>query len=158
MNKFLRAIELDGSDSRIYETRAQPGEWTIPGTFTFWDQDLDALTGKARQTFVHGFLGTETFGWTTLAAVAEITPTEMETVTQRLAAHLVENYGAPDIATALPAAQEEVDFTIGLCDYEVNTLLAIERVCDGDRIIENFKVILPPSEIDHDNVRLWGPE
>ena len=148
-SKFLRIIRLDQSDAQIYEPAAEPGEWAIPGTFYFWDVDPDTLHGKSRQAFVHGFLGLTSFGWATLVRVAEIDAEELAAATRRLAEHLVECFGAPDIATAMPAAREEIDFTTGLCDQDLNTLIAIQRAYKADEITENFKIVQPASGVDH---------
>ena len=64
--KFLRAIRLDESDAQVYEQASQPGEWAVPGSFAFLDMDPDTLHGKQLQAFKSGFLGTQSFGWTTL--------------------------------------------------------------------------------------------
>ena len=96
---FLRIVRLDDSDTQTYEIAAAPGEWAVVGTFHFWDADLENLSGKARQAFVHGFLGTDSFGWGTLVVINEISTTELEALSMRLATHLVNQFGAPDIAT-----------------------------------------------------------
>ena len=156
IEKLLRTVRLDDSDEQVYEHAAQAGEWAVIGSFYFWDADLEQLSGPARQAFVHGFLGTDSFGWSTVVAVADITPVDVELVTQRLARHLIEHFGAPNMAAALPAAREEIEFVAGLCDHEVNTLLAIQRDFADDHIQENFKVIKPPSGVDHAQVSIWG--
>jgi hypothetical protein len=156
VQKFPRIVRLDGSDTQVYDTAAEAGEWAVVGTFYFWDMDLDNLAGKTRQAFVHGFLGTGSFGWGTLVAVAEITADELEAVTRRLALHLVNRFGAPHLQAALPAAQEEIAFAAGLCDHPVNTLLALQRDYAGAEITEKFKVIRPPAAADHTHVPLWG--
>ncbi|MDX1604731.1 MAG: DUF6505 family protein [Candidatus Competibacterales bacterium] len=154
--RFLRIVRLDDSDQNTYEPAAAAGEWAVVGSFHFWDSDLEQLAGKQRQAFVHGFLGTDSFGWATLAAVTPIAAADYDAVIARLAGHLVERFGAPDTATALPAAREEAEFVAGLCrEHEVHTLLAIQRSFDGECIEETFKVIRPPSAADHETLRLW---
>lgn len=155
MSKFPRIIRLDATDNEVYERAATPGEWAIVGSFHFWDHDPQQLTGKARQAFSHGFLGSSSFGWGTVATVAEISPIDLELVCQRVARHLVEQFGAPDVAAALPAAREEVEFAAGLCDHPVNTLLALRREFNGTEIKEIFKLVSPPSGAEHDALRLW---
>lgn len=153
---FPRVIRLDDSDDRIYEIVAQPAEWAVTGSFNFHDIDPALLTGKQKQAFAHGFMGTTSFGWTTLVGIAEISQQEFDSVIHSLAAHFVDKYGAPDIATATPAAREEAEFAMGLCEYEVNTLLAVERGINEEGIVEKFKVIKPNAG-DHSQVKLWGP-
>jgi hypothetical protein len=156
VQKFPRIVRLDDSDGRIYEPAAAAGEWAVIGTFYFWDADLENLSGQTRQAFVHGFLGTQSFGWGTLVSVAEITPDELDAITLRLALHLVNRFGAPSIEAALPAAQEEIAFAAGLCGHAVNTLLAIQRDFIGEQITESFRIIRPPTAAAHEQLHLWG--
>ncbi len=151
--RFLRAIRLDQSDRQVYEVAAEPGEWAIPGAFAFADADPETLAGKARQAFAHGFLGTESFGWSTLVEVAEIDEAEREAVVERLAAHLVEHYGAPDRDAAGAAASAEVAFAASLCEHDVHTLLALERRFGEEGIVERFKVIRPDGARQH--AKIW---
>lgn len=152
--KFPRAIRLDDSDKHVYDRPAIPGEWAVPGSFVFLDDDQSRLTGKRLQAFGHGFLGTESFGWSTLVEVAEISENEYETVVDRLATHFVEHYGAPDIATALPAARDEANFAASICDHKLHTLLMIEREFGEESVVERFKVVRP-NAAGHDKVKLW---
>jgi len=155
--KFLRAIRLDDTDTRVYEQASQPGEWAVPGSFAFLDMDPQALEGKALQAFKSGFLGTRSFGWTTLVEIAEIDDDEYQQVIDRLASHFMEHYGAPHIAAALPAAGEEAHYATTICEYPLNTLLAIERDFGEDGIVESLKVI-KPSAGDHSTIKLWAIE
>ncbi len=156
--KLPRTIRLDDTDTRVYETAADPGEWAVPGTFKFWDSTPETLTGKSRQAFSHGFLGTASFGWATLVCVTAITEPEVEAVESRLARHLVQFHGAPDEATARPAAREEVAFAQSLCEHPVNTLLAVRREFRDDQLVESFSVFRTPRGAIHESVRLWKVE
>lgn len=153
---FPRTLRLDTSDTRIYERAADSGEPALAGAFAFLDAGPETLSGKRLQAFAHGFLGTLSFGWSTLVIVSEIDDAEFDAVTQRLAQHFVAHYGAPDLATALPVARTEVQAAADLCQYPVNTLLAVEREFGDDGIVERFKVIRPPAGIEHAQVKLWG--
>ncbi len=152
--RFPRAIRLDQSDSHVFELAAEPGEWAIPGAFVFADAEPEALSGKARQAFARGFLGTTSFGWTTLVEVAEISEAELEALIERLASHFVARYGAPDLAVARAAARAEAEFAAGLCEHKVHTLLALERELGKEGIVERFKVIQPPREAQH--AKVWA--
>ena len=154
--KFPRIVRLDDSDTQTYEVAATPGEWAVVGTFHFWDANLENLSGKARQAFVHGFLGSDSFGWGTLVVISEISAAELEALSLRLATHLVDQFGAPNIEAALPAAHEEIAFSKELCTHNINTLLAIQREYVGQEITETFKVIHPPNAAEHDYLQLWG--
>jgi hypothetical protein len=153
--KFPRAIRLDESDLHVYDKAATPGEWAVPGSFTFLDNDPAQLSGKHLQAFAHGFLGTESFGRSTLVQIAEISDAEYQDVINRLAQHFVERYGAPDTATALPAAHEEASFAASICEQAINTLLMVERKVEKEGIVERFKVV-QPNAADHEKIKLWA--
>ena len=87
--KFLRVIRLDDSDTQVYEQVSRPGEWAVPGSFAFLDMDAESLQGKQLQAFKSGFLGTQSFGWTTLVEIAEIDDDAYQQVIDRLAAHFM---------------------------------------------------------------------
>ena len=151
--KFPRCIRLDASDAQVFSRAARPGEWAVPGSFAFADADPAALDGKARQAFGRGWLGTESFGHSSLVEVAEIDEAAFFQVVERLARHFVAAYGAPDLAAALPAARAEADDAAGLCDHKVNTLLALEREATEAGLVERVRVITPERAQDH--ARIW---
>lgn len=155
--RFLRVIRLDESDTQVFERPATPGEWAVPGSFAFLDVDLSALSGKRRQAFSQGFLGTESFGWSSLVEVAEITEAQYKGVIERLAQHFVEHYGAPGPAAALPKAREEAEYTASIAEHELHTLLAIAREATEEGLVENLKVVRL-SGADHEGLRIWGTE
>jgi len=152
---FPRVIRLDDSDERIYETPARPGEWAVPGAFVFHDLDTRRLDGKAREAFRRGFFGTESFGWTTLVQVDEIGDAEYAAVIERLAAHFMQEYGAPNLDAARAAAQEEVVFAASICDHPLHTLLMLEREVSEEGIVENFRVAQTPDPFDHERIKIW---
>ncbi len=156
--KFLRAIRLDPSDQYLYETAAIPGEWAVPGSFTLWDIDPDRLDGKALEAFRHGFIGTTTFGWTTLVMTDEIAAQELEQVTQQLTRHLLLHYGAPSEEAAREVAEHEVVFTRELCEHPMGTYITIERTNAESTIKESFRTIALPDPLDHNRIRLWSLE
>ncbi|MFL6654330.1 MAG: DUF6505 family protein [Sulfurifustis sp.] len=152
---FPRVIRLDDSDERVYETPSRPGEWAVPGAFAFVDVDVATLSGKTREAFRRGFLGTESFGWSTLVQVDEIGIVEYLAVIDRLAEHFVRRYGAPNVEAARDAAQEEAEFAASICNHPRHTLLALERELGEEGIIESFRVVAPPTGADHSRVKIW---
>ena len=155
---FPRVIRLDASDERVYEPPARPGEWAVPGAFAFLDLDSERLDGKQREAFRHGFLGTETFGWSTLVEVEEISEADYAAAIERLAMHLLQNFGAPNLDAARTAAREEAAFAEGICGHPRLTLLALERQIGTDGIEESFRVVKPPSGLDHARIKIWTVE
>jgi Family of unknown function (DUF6505) len=139
--KLPRTIRLDASDTFVYASAAQPGELAVPGTFMFSGFDEAALTGKDRQAFRGGFLGIDSFGWSTLVIISEISSEERSAAVNRLAAGLVRYCGAPDEETALPAAEEEIAFAESLCDQPCGTLLALLRRVEGSNVRESFRTL-----------------
>ena len=139
--KLPRTIRLDPSDTFVYSRAAEPGEWAVTGTFLFFGADVESLAGKERQAFRAGFLGVESFGWSTLVVVAEATAEERAAAVERLAEQLVACCGAPGMGAARLAAEEEIAFAQSLCDHPPNTLLALHRVGEEASIRESFRTL-----------------
>ena len=139
--KLPRTMRLDPSDTFVFARAAEPGEWAVTGTFLFFGVDPTRLEGKERQAFRAGFLGIESFGWSTLAVVTEASAEERAAAVERLAAQLVARCGAPDLATARAAAEEEVAFAQSLCDHEPETLLGLQRTAEGEGVRESFRTL-----------------
>jgi hypothetical protein len=142
--KLLRTLRLDRSDTFVFERAAEPGEWAVPGAFMFWDAGPATLAGKARAAFRSGFLGTATQGWSTLAEVAEASEAERAAAVAALAASIHEQLGAPDLAAATAAAEEEFTFAASLCDHPAGTVIALQRgLDDAGEIRERFRTLKP---------------
>ncbi len=108
--KLLRTIQLDASDSFVFEKAAEPGEWAVSGAFAFARDEPADLRGKARSAFRAGFLGLASLGRSTLVQIVEASEADRGAIVDMLAAQLVAHFGAPDVYAARPAAEEEVDF------------------------------------------------
>lgn len=139
--KLPRTIRLDPSDTFVFAHAAEPGEWAVPGTFRFFGVNPAGLAGKERQAFRAGFLGIESFGWSTLVTVTRASEEDREGVVERLAAQLVARCGAPDLDTARAAAEEEVAFAASLCDHDPETLLGLQRTAEGESVRESFRTL-----------------
>lgn len=138
--KLLRTIRLDASDTFVFPRAADPGEWAIPGTFLFWDQDLAVIAGREKQAFRAGFLGLSSFGWSTLAVVSEVTDDERASAIESLARYLVAEAGAPTLDMARAAATDEITYAEELAQHPVQTLVALHRkVADDGDISEQFR-------------------
>lgn len=142
-SRLLRTIRFDGTDEFVFERAAEPDEWAVSGAFAFAALDREAVTGKVRQAFSHGFLSVQSFGRSTFVCVAELDQLQRRDLERRLAQHFVEQYGAPDVESALPAAQEELQFIADLvADVPVNTVFVVRREFDEDgQIREQFRTI-----------------
>jgi hypothetical protein len=141
--KLVRTIRLDPSDTFVFEQAAEPGEWAVSGAFVFWDADPAKLEGKQRSAFRSGFLGVESFGWSTLVQIVEAKEEDRAAMVETLAGRLVERFGAPDLAAARKAAEEEVAFAASLCDHPADTLVAVHRAIEDGSIREAFRTLRP---------------
>ena len=154
--KLARAIHLDDSDRNVYFSPARTGEWCLSGGFELSDWTEGELTGKARQAFANGWLGLETFGRTTFVAVTPVSEAEFKDLTDRLARHFVEVYGAPSVEAAQGVAGEELRYMAELCEeHAENTLLVVQRELTEDGVRESFRTIAAP-EAELDLVAVHG--
>jgi phenylpyruvate tautomerase PptA (4-oxalocrotonate tautomerase family) len=141
--KLIRTIRLDPSDTFVFERAAAPGEWAVSGAFAFWATPPETLEGKTRAAFRGGFLGVDSLGWSTLVQIVNATEAERAALVAALAERLVAHFGAPDLAAAGVAAEEEVAFAASLCDHPVNTLIAVHRTVENGAVHETFRTLRP---------------
>jgi hypothetical protein len=139
--KLLKTVRADTSDTFVFDKAAEPGEWAISGALLFANLDPAALSGKPRAAFRSGFLGIGSFGWSTLAQIVEVSDGQRSTVVEQLAARLVERCEAPDLATARPAAEEEIAFAASLCEHPPGMLIAVSRRYENEAIRESFRTL-----------------
>jgi len=141
--KLIRTIRLDPSDTFVFDHAAEPGEWAVSGAFAFWNTDAAKLEGKARSAFRGAFLGVESLGWSTLVQIVEASAADRAALVERLAQQLVAQFGAPDIAAAGVAAEEEVAFAESLCNHPADTLIAVHRTFEEGEVREAFRTLHP---------------
>jgi hypothetical protein len=144
--KLLKTIQLDPSDTFVFERAADPGEFAVTGTFMFGDVDPSVLQGKSRTAFRAGFLGLSSFGWSTLVQIVEADAQDRATALDQLARHLMEQFGAPDMDSARAAADEELTFAESLCNHEAGTLVALHRTVEAGDIREAFRTLKPRAD------------
>jgi hypothetical protein len=147
--KLLRTIRLDASDSFVFEKAAEPGEWAVSGAFAFAHWDLVSLRGKARAAFRAGFLGLESLGRSTLVQIVEANEQDRRSVVDGLAVQLFAHFGAPDLASARQAAEEETSFAASLCDHPPGVLVAVTRSHENGTIRELFRTLRPRDGAGH---------
>jgi Family of unknown function (DUF6505) len=144
--KLLRTIQLDASDSFVFDRAAASGEWAVSGAFAFLNRDIPALPGKTRAAFRAGFLGVGSLGRSTLVQIVDATKQDHVDVVALLAAQLVEQFGAPDLTSAREAAREEVAFAASLCDHPAGVIVAVTRSVEGGSIREAFRSLRPAAQ------------
>lgn len=137
--KLLRTIALDPSDTFVFDVAAEPGEWAVSGAFRFWNRGGGKLEGKERAAFRGGFLGVQSWGWSTLAQIVPATEEDYRSLVNLLARQLVDRFGAPDMATAKTAAEEEVAFSQSLCSHPISSLIAVHRTANDGEVREAFR-------------------
>jgi hypothetical protein len=141
--KLLRTIRLDASDTFVFGAAAEPGEWAVSGAFVFWDKDPATLDGKARAAFRGGFLGVRSLGWSTLVQTVQATEAERTALVALLAEQLVRHFGAPNMAAAKAAAEEEVAFAQSLCTVPLDSIVAVHRTYEAGAVRESFRSLRP---------------
>ena len=141
--KLLRTIQLDPSDTFVFEQAAEPGEWAVSGAFAFWNSDPAMLEGKARTAFRSGFLGVSTLGWSTLVQIVDATESDRLALVDRLAEQLMSKFGAPTRDDAIAAADEEITFVESLCNQPSDTLIAVHRASEDGDVREAFRTLHP---------------
>ena len=141
--KLLRTIRLDPSDTFVFERAAEPGEWAVSGAFAFAHLDVAELEGKVRAAFRSGLLGIDSLGWSTLVQIVEASEDDRVAAVELLARRLVERFGAPDLAAARPAAEEEIAFAAVLSDHPKGMLAAVSRKYENGAIREAFRTLTP---------------
>lgn len=141
--RLPRTLRLDPSDTFVFAQAAEPGEWAVTGAFLFFDADPAALPAKARAAFRSGFVGVRSLGFSTLVVVSEASEAEREAAVADLARHIHTRLGAPDLATARAAAEEEVAVAASLCDLPVGSVVAMHRAVRDGAIHEDFRTLQP---------------
>ncbi|KPQ11406.1 MAG: hypothetical protein HLUCCO17_07140 [Saliniramus fredricksonii] len=138
-----RTIRLDASDAVVFARAAEPGEWAVPGTFLFAGRDPAQFSRKEQIAFRSGFLGVDSFGFSTLIIAQQASAEERAQMVTALARQLVAHLGAPSEAIARPAAEEEVALAQDLCrGHAENTLVALHRSLNEDGAIhEQFRTL-----------------
>lgn len=137
--KLLRTIALDASDTFVFDVPAVSGEWAVSGVFRFCDHDPVKLIGKERAAFRSGFLGVQSWGWSTLVQIVPATEDDCRALIELLARQLVDRFGAPDMAIARTAAEEEVTFAQSLCTHPISSLIAVHRSASNGEVHEAFR-------------------
>lgn len=157
--KFLRTIRFDTTDEHAFNAAAAPDEWAISGAFAFAHLNDEEIIGKTKQEFANGFLGLQSFARSTFVTVGEITDEDYTTLEKHLAAHFIDEYGAPNLEAATEAAQEELTDAREICqEAPINTVFAVKRSIneDGEFNEAIYKVNLPTGERPH--TQIWQVE
>ncbi len=105
-----------------------------------------ALAGKPRAAFRGGFLGVRLVRLVDAGADRRGERGGSCRAGRGLAKQLRRQLGAPDLAAARAAAEEEVAFAASLCDHPQDTLIAVRRTFEDGDIREAFRTLRPRGE------------
>ena len=152
--KLPKTIQLDVSDTQVFENAAAPGEWAVTGSFCFSDTNPEKLTRKQRFAFQSGWLGLESAGYSTFVQVTTATSVEFDEVVTKLADLFVRDHGAPDRASALPIAHDEVSYVAELCEFDDGTLLSLAREPGPEGIRETVRSV-PKNTGSDQPFKIW---
>ena len=138
--KFAKTIRFDKSDLNIFPLASEEGELAVVGTFNFYNLKQQDLNGKIKQAFSNGFMGCNTFGYSTFVSLVNIRKEELQQLKTNLGKFLIDNFGAPSQEMAEEAANEEINFMLDLCkNHEIGSLLSLSRTWEIDGIKEKFR-------------------
>ena len=88
----------------------------------------------------------QSLGWSTLVQIVEASEDDRLAAVDTLARHLVAEFGAPSVADAMAAAEEEFTFAASLCDHPLDMLVAVHRTAEDGEIREAFRTLRPRGE------------
>ena len=138
MKKFLKAVRLDNSDAEMYLAggACDENEWVCSGGFAV----CDLATGyrcTPRCYCDASFLSISSRARCTLAEVVEVEDHEIEIFKDSLTQHLMFDWKAPDHETARGIAEEEIEYTISLCEtFPAEVWITVTRSPGADGAIE----------------------
>ena len=142
--KFLKAVRLDDSDSRVYgqENAAEDGEWLVSGGYAV----CDLASGQHIRPHCHcdsSFIGLASFGRCTIAEVVEIDEATYRQHIETLTRYFLNSLGAPSEEAARALAEEEVAYTADLCEsFNSEVWVTVKRSPkqDGEGFDEHYSV------------------
>jgi Family of unknown function (DUF6505) len=140
--KFLKAVRLDDSDSRLLATTggaAEDGEWVVSGGYAACDLARGHRTPQCRCDTT--FLAAGSLRRCTIAEVVEIGESDYGRIGEALARHFVEDLGAPSWEAAREAAGDECAYTADLAGgFSAGVWITVTREPTEEGVGERYKV------------------
>lgn len=140
--KFLKAVRLDDSDTRILAGEggaAEDGEWVVSGGYAVCD-----LAQGHREPRCHcdtTFVAVGARRRCTIAEVAKMDEEAYARVKQALTRHFIDDLGAPTAEAAARAADDECTYTAGLAaGFPAEVWITVKREPTEDGIGERYSV------------------
>lgn len=140
--KFLKAVQLDDSDARIYAEEggaAEDGEWVVAGGYAV----CDLATGHCRPR-CHcdtTFIAVKSHGRCTIAEVAEIDDADFAELAEGLARYFLHDLGAPTLEAARATARDECTYTADLAaGFPADVWITVKREPTVEGVGERYAV------------------
>jgi hypothetical protein len=140
--RFLKAVRLDDSDSRILAEQggaAEEGEWVVSGGYAVCDLARGHAQPGCRCD--RSFVAVGSRRRCTLAEVAEIDEAGFAQLKERLARFFHEELGAPSLEAARAAAEDECRYTAELAEsFPDEAWITVQRQPTAEGIGERYSV------------------
>ena len=120
--KIAKTVLLDQSDQKVFPITAKHGEWAVTGTFLFTDIDPTECSKKQQIAFRDGWLGIDTFGFSTFVQITTLSPDHKENVNRQLSTFIYETFAPPGMLYAIDAAKKELDDMIWLINDRIGEM------------------------------------
>ncbi|HEX6829025.1 MAG TPA: DUF6505 family protein [Burkholderiales bacterium] len=140
--KFLRAVRLPATDGQLVQAHGllEEGAWVVSGGFAICDLAAGIHHHPACRCDV-SFIGLASRRRCTVAEVVEIDDQVYRDHVAVLARHLLEEWGAPSAEAARAAAEDEVAYTVDLCEcFSPEAWITVQRRIEGGDIKEHYSV------------------
>ena len=137
--KFLKAVLLDDSDSRVFGANgaAEAGEWVVSGGYAVALQPEGAASAHRANTFI----GIASHGRCSIAEVSGIDEATYQSLVEELARHFLHDLGAPSPDAARKAAEDECEYTADLCEsFSHDVWITVRRETTAEGVGERYSV------------------
>jgi hypothetical protein len=129
MKKFLKAVRLDNADAELYRVAGacDEGEWVCSGGFAACNL-AEGYRCNPRCYCDESFISISRRARCTIAEVVEVSDADIAVIRDALTQHLLLDWRAPDHETARDVADEEIDYTMELCEtFSAEVWITVKR-------------------------------
>lgn len=140
--KFLKAVRLGAQDSHLFagEGALEQGAWVVSGGFAVCELSAGPHRHPACRCDV-SFLGLASRRRCSVAEVVEIDDSILRGHVEALTRHLLEEWAAPSLDMARAAAEDEIAYTVDLCEsFSPEVWITVRRIVDQGAVKEHYSV------------------
>ena len=140
--KFLKAVRLSARDRHLFggEGALEEGAWVVSGGFAVCELSAGAHRHPECRCDV-SFLGLASRRRCSVAEVVEIDDSTFRSHVETLTRHLLGDWGAPSPAVARAAAEDEVAYTVDLCEsFSPEVWITVRRIVEQGAVKEHYSV------------------